>query len=265
MDMPSIATAAEDLRQLVNGDGADLSLVRIDARAERVEFVLDLSAAGCGDCVLPPAALRDMVDATIKRSVPGTYTVLIEDPRVGGDLRATTFSASGADEVTIVSPAAAGRPHDPSPGPDAGDLRGKTVGFRIDRLWRSWDWVVDEWRQALAADGVKTEVWRRVQGLDGGAGDTQQQEYADFLGGVDAAVVGLGNCGSCTSWTIKDAVAGLGAELPTIGVTTAHFEQLGHTLAANYGRPGLRPEDEVRGVARDTYVGMLAMLGAEVS
>jgi hypothetical protein len=164
---------------------------------------------------------------------------------------------------------------DDSPGPDAGELRGKTVGFRVDVLWRSWDWVVDEWAKALDDAGVKTVLWRRIQGLDGAAGEQHHDEFAAFVQSVDAAVVGLGNCGSCTSWTIKDAVAALTAGRPTVGVTTAQFEQLGHTLAGHYGRPGLRlhvlpypldtrPEDEVREIARDSFGQILKLLGAVV-
>jgi Fe-S cluster biogenesis protein NfuA len=275
MDITKVAAAAEELRALVGGDGADLWLVRVDAVSQQVEFQLDLSAAGCGDCVLPPSALKDMVDATIKRSVPGDYAVLVDDPRTAEADHADRTGPVLTSEVTIVGPAAVVGPRDTSPGPDAGDLRGKTVGFRVDVLWRSWDWVADEWRQAFARDGVKTEFWRRVQGQDGAAGDTQREEYAAFLNSVDAAVVGLGNCGSCTSHTIKDAVAALDAGLAAVGVTTAHFEQLGHALAELYGRPGLRlqvlpypldtrSEDEVRRLARDAYPSLVTLLGAIV-
>lgn len=271
MDISGVVAAADELRGLVDGDGADLRLVRVDATADQVEFRLDLGAAGCGDCVLPPPALKDMVDVTIKRRVPGHYAVLIDDPRSPAGAAVSSHSS----EVTIVDPTATGTSNDISPGPDAGELGGRTVGFRVDVLWRSWDWVVDEWRQALAHDGVETESWRRVQGQDGAAGDTQREEYAAFLESVDATVVGLGNCGSCTSHTIKDAVAALGAGRPTVAVTTKQFERLGHSLAAHYGRPGLRlqvlpypldtrPEDEVRRLARDAYPALLARLGAVV-
>src|SRR3546814_2733999 len=34
-----------------------------------------------------------------------------------------------------------------SPGPDAGMLIGKRVGFRLDRMWRAWDWISEIWAQ----------------------------------------------------------------------------------------------------------------------
>lgn len=271
MDISGVAVAAAELRELVNGDGADLRLVRIDTRTDQVELELDLSAAGCGDCVMAPPALQTMVDTALKRSVPGAYSVVVDDPRT----RATAPSITAPAHSMIVDPAAESGTSTDDPGPDAGLLSGKTVGFRVDVLWRSWDWVVDEWAAILGDAGAKTILWRRTQGLAGEAGEQHHRDFADFLGSVDVAVVGLGNCGSCTSWTIKDAVAALNAGLPTIGVTTRQFEQLGHTLAGHYGRPGLRlhvlpypldtqPEADVRAIAREHSASLLSALGAVV-
>ena len=58
-----------------------------------------------------------------------------------------------------------------------------------------------------------------------------------------------------------------------VAVVTAEFEVLGHTMAANAGRPGLRvhvlpyplesrPEEEVRAIAREHWPLVLATLGA---
>jgi Fe-S cluster biogenesis protein NfuA len=271
LDIEAVAAAAAELRELVSGDGADLRLVRVDARSGQVEFELDLSATGCADCVLPPPAVLSMVNTVLKRSRPGDYEVIVDDPRTG----ARTAAAPSGAHMTIVDPAAETGGGDDDPGPDAGALRGRTVGFRVDVLWRSWDWVVDEWAASLGRAGAKTLLWRRNQGLDGEAGRRHHEDFAAFLRSVDVAVVGLGNCGSCTSWTIKDAVAALDSGLPTVGVTTAQFERLGHTLAGHYGRPGLRlhvlpypldtrPEAEVRQIAGELYAPMLGLLGAVI-
>jgi hypothetical protein len=58
-----------------------------------------------------------------------------------------------------------------------------------------------------------------------------------------------------------------------VAVVTAEFEALGHTMATNAGRPGLRvhvlpypldtlPEEEVRKIAREHWPTVLATLGA---
>jgi hypothetical protein len=60
-----------------------------------------------------------------------------------------------------------------------------------------------------------------------------------------------------------------------VAVVTAEFEALGHTMAANAGRPGLRlhvlpypldsqPETEVRRIAVEHWPLVLAGLGASV-
>jgi hypothetical protein len=48
------------------------------------------------------------------------------------------------------------------------------------------------------------------------------------------------NCGSCTGWTIRDALAAAEKGLPTTAICTEVFEELGHNLAASGGRSGLR-------------------------
>jgi hypothetical protein len=149
------------------------------------------------------------------------------------------------------------------------------VGFRVDALWPSWDWVVDEWTKALEAAGVTVRSFRRVQGLAGSEGTDADKAYAAMLTTVDAAIVGLGNCGSCTSWTIKDATQAAESGLPAVAVVTEQFTGLAGTLAAHYGRPGLRihvlpfplqtrPEQDVRAIARDAFPQVLSRLGASV-
>src|SRR4051795_8256179 len=191
MNIAELVTAAADLRETVNGDGVDLRLTSIDARSHLVEFELDLADAGCADCVLPPQPLRDMVTATLQRRSPGDYLVVVRDPRAGAP--AAPERAAAGDTVVVVSPAGAVAPGDESPGPDAGPLAGRTVGFRVDHLWRSWDLVVDEWARAFENAGATVMLWRRFQGLDGEAGEAARQDYGKFLDGVDVAFVGLGN------------------------------------------------------------------------
>jgi hypothetical protein len=97
-------------------------------------------------------------------------------------------------------------------------------------------------------------------------------DYAALLRESDAAIVGLGNCGSCTSWTIADALEAAATGLTTIAVATAHFEGLAHNLAKRGGRSGLRlhvlpypldilPRDQVDDIARDQYRSFLRNFG----
>ena len=46
-----------------------------------------------------------------------------------------------------------------------------------------------------------------------------------FIASIDIAVVGLANCGSCTGWTVHDALAAAAAGKPTVAIATANFEE----------------------------------------
>ena len=266
---PDLAPAIEHLRELIRGDGADLHLVGIDDRAHTIELALDLDDASCADCVLPPARLRDVLAASLAQQGVTSHRLVLRDPRLGAT------PAGESARIVVLDPTAEVGASKRDPGPDAGPLTGKVVGFRVDALWPSWDWVVDEWTKALEAAGVSVRSFRRVQGLAGSEGTDADKTYAAMLATVDAAIVGLGNCGSCTSWTIKDASQAAEMGLPTIAVVTEQFTGLAGTLAAHYGRPGLRthvlpfplqtrPEREVRAIAQDAFSHVLLRLGAIV-
>ncbi len=124
------------------------------------------------------------------------------------------------------------------PGPDAGLLVGKRIGFRVDRMWRSWDYISELWADKFRAAGATVSFWRSG-GRSGSEGELQNAEYKEFLETIDIAIVGLANCGSCTGWTIRDAIAAANAGLATVAVATKNFEDFAHELAARGGRSGL--------------------------
>ncbi|SCW60833.1 hypothetical protein SAMN02927924_01617 [Sphingobium faniae] len=174
--------------------------------------------------------------------------------------------------MTIILDPSASLAHDiADPGPDAGDLRGKKIAIRIDMLWRSWDWVSEVWAEGLRAEGADVTFWRSC-GRTGQEGMDADREYNALLGDSDMAIVGLGNCGSCTSWTIADALTAAATGMPTIAVATAHFEGLANNLAKRGGRSGLRlhilpypldilPKEQVNDIARDHYRPFLRRFG----
>ena len=252
----------------MSGDGVELRLAAWDGATATV--AIDLAGVECLDCVLPPVALREVIESRLRPRLPAAGTVVVEDPR---ETEApTTETASNEGTVLVLDPT--GRPEggNQDPGPDAGPIAGRRVGFRVDVLWRSWDWMSEEWSQRLAAAGAVTTDFRHIQGLAGAEGAEHHTAFARFLDGLDVAIVGLGNCGSCTSWTIKDAVAAADAGLATVAVVTEHFEGLGRMLASQYGRPNLRfivlpypldtrPEDEVRAIGGQLFDTLVDVLG----
>lgn len=259
----------KELRTLVQGDGADLRLVTVDDQANTIELALELEDVNCADCVLPPGRLHEVLAASLAQRGVTSHRLVLHDPRIAGT------ASPAAERVIVLDPTAELAVSDSDPGPDAGSLVGRTVGFRVDVLWQSWDWVVDEWTTSLEQAGVTVRSWRRTQGLSGSEGTEADDAYRHFMDGVDVAIVGLGNCGSCTSWTIKDAIAAAALERPTVGVVTEQFAALAGMLSGHYGRPGLRtvvlpfplqtrPEGEVRSIARDAFPALLSTLGARV-
>src|SRR5262249_43810305 len=126
-----------------------------------------------------------------------------------------------------------------SPGPDAGDLAGKVIGFRVDQMWRAWDRITALWADEFRKAGAEVVFWRSG-GRSGEEGERMARDLDHFIKKIDVAIVGLANCGSCTGWTVRDSLTTAAAGLPTIAVATANFEEFSHTIARRGGRSGLR-------------------------
>lgn len=275
LNAAAVTDVVEELSAMLAGDGARLRLLAVHDGAPSVALALDLSDVECLECVLPPERLVEVADAALRRRLGAAVTVRIDDPRV--ETRSPTAPATPRPRATIhvLDPTASPDAGDPDPGPDAGPLAGKVVGFRVDVLWASWDHTVEEWTRELEGAGATVRSWRRVQGVPGAEGERLQREYDAFVAGVDVVISGLANCGSCTSWSVRDALTGLAAGLATVCVATQHFAALAHTLAADRGRAGLRvfelpypydtlAEADVRAHARAGYRALLGTLGASV-
>jgi hypothetical protein len=101
------------------------------------------------------------------------------------------------------------------------------------------------------------------------------RELRAFLKTIDVAIVGLANCGSCTGWTVRDAITFANAGLPTTAIATANFEEFAKTIAARGGRSGLRvhvlpyplnelSQDEVAAIGEAYFDTLLATMGARL-
>jgi Fe-S cluster biogenesis protein NfuA len=79
-----VDTALEEVRPLVQADGADLVLRDVDDAEGQVVLALDLANVSCLECVLPPDLLHTMISDAFTRRVPGLSGVVVEDPRGDG-------------------------------------------------------------------------------------------------------------------------------------------------------------------------------------
>ncbi|MDB6002893.1 MAG: hypothetical protein JWP52_4592 [Rhizobacter sp.] len=276
IDANEVSRTVAELSAMFEGDGAALRLTAVDEQLGTVELALALDDISCADCVLPPERLRDVVDGALRRDVPGMRRLLLADPRDTATRIAASAAPTPRAVVTVLDPTGEVTPGNPDPGPAVGPLAGRRVGLRVDVLWPAWDWTVEEWTSELEAAGAVVSSWRRAQGLKGTEGERKQAEYEAFVGGVDVIVSGLGNCGSCTSWSVRDGLTALNRGLPTVVGVTEQFETLARTLATDHGRPGLRlvvlpfsvhtlPEEEVRAHARALFPRLLDQLGASAA
>lgn len=173
--------------------------------------------------------------------------------------------------VRILNPTAQRAADNASAGPPADSLHGKTVGIRVDQIWRSWDWISEIWEANFRRAGAQVTYWRSTN-RSGEEGEEQERSLLAWLKTVDVAVLGLANCGSCTGWTIRDAVAAANAGLPTVAVATRNFEAFAREMARRGGRSGLRvhtlpyplnelSREDVEQVANEYYAGLLSCMG----
>ncbi|MFM0347817.1 UGSC family (seleno)protein [Paraburkholderia sp. RL17-347-BIC-D] len=262
----------EEVCNQYSQDGLSFRLLNLDNEGRRIELALEFEGVECMDCVMPAEHLERLIASSLKKQIDVPVEIKLHDPRVESKMGSTAIPIS-VPGVIVLDPTTSTLAGNVSPGPDAGRLRGKTVLFRIDVLWESWDWIVDEWSRLLGDANVKVLTWRRSQGSWGGEAERLQAEYVSLIQSSDALISGLGNCGSCSVSTVSDALAGLTLDVPTLTVVTTYFATLAHHLAENSGRPALRifelphplsqrPEDEVRQIARDNFPSMLVALGA---
>ena len=90
---------------------------------------------------------------------------------------------------------------------------------------------------------------------------------------ADCAIVGLGTCGSCTTFTIKDAVAVEDHAKPVVAIVCEEFIVHGRNVATHLGHGDLkilvlpypleaRPAEELRAIADEYYPKLLELIGA---
>ena len=151
-------------------------------------------------------------------------------------------------------------------------IRGTRIGIRHEGSWRSWMLIAGEWERFLERDGAEPIVVQTGERV-GHEGAETRARVRDWAESIDCAVSGLGTCGSCTSWSVSDAVAVEDKLKPSIVAVTAEFETHAHNMATFLGHPNLkvlvlpypleaRPADELREIAVEYYPKFLELLGS---
>ncbi len=150
-------------------------------------------------------------------------------------------------------------------------LRGLTIGLRTDRAWRSWQHIASRWEELLQRDGAQT-IAVETGAQIGDPASSDRKHVDELAASVDAAIVGLGTCGSCTTYTIKDSVAIEDYERPVVAVVCEEFVVHAHNVARHVGHGDLNvlvlpyplealPAEELDAIAVEYYPKALELLG----
>jgi hypothetical protein len=178
-----------------------------------------------------------------------------------------------AEMILIRKPTAPPAPQVSAPTFTVGrPLAGLKAGIRMDRAWRSWQFIAEIWAAYLRRDGAADVMSVETLSQVGEVGAADRRHVDDLAAATDFAIVGLGTCGSCTSFAIADAVAVERHRKPVIAIVAEEFATHGRRVAAHLGHHDLkvlvlpypleaRPEDELRQIAEEYYPQALTLLG----
>jgi hypothetical protein len=174
--------------------------------------------------------------------------------------------------ITIRRPTAAQpeREHAPAFTVD-GPLEGARVGLRTDMAWRSWQLIAGDWAKRFHHEGATT-LSLETQAQIGDGGTQDRANVAAWSDDVDFGIVGLGTCGSCTSFSVHDAVTLEAHGKPSLVVVCSEFEQHARNMASFLGHGNLkvlvmpypleaRPDEELHQIADEYYPQALTLLG----
>lgn len=81
---------------------------------------------------------------------------------------------------------------------------------------------------------------REFQWIRKPAGAPATEEQIQKAASSEVAIVALGDCGSCTSWVILDAIRLEERGIPTISICSDHFTPFARQLAESHGMKDLR-------------------------
>ena len=77
----AIQSAVDEMRALMQADGADLVVKELNVAAARLHLAVELAGVECLDCVVPPDMLRRVIADAVTKKYPGELEIVIDDPR----------------------------------------------------------------------------------------------------------------------------------------------------------------------------------------
>jgi hypothetical protein len=151
-------------------------------------------------------------------------------------------------------------------------ISGVRIGVRQDATWRSWQTIAARWVGRLRDDGA-APVLLQTGERTGPEGEKTRDDLGGWIDAIDCAVVGLGTCGSCTMWSVRDAILVEAQRKPVVAAICEEFVTHARTTATFLGHPNLkilvlpypletRADSELERIADAYYPQFLRTLGA---
>jgi hypothetical protein len=191
----------------------------------------------------------------------------------GGELEMSAARSAARGTLTVRVPTASPTEKASAPTFELGRaVNGLKVGLRTDQAWRSWSRIAALWEELLEKEGA--QPWTvETMAYIGDEGSEDRRNIAAWADEIDCGIVGLGTCGSCTSYSVADAVTVERREKPVIVVVTSEFETHARNMASFLGHGGIkvlvlpypleaRPDEELDEIAASYFPAALELLGA---
>ena len=122
--------------------------------------------------------------------------------------------------------------------PSPGSLAGARIAV-LDNGKPNAGVVMERAAETLAARtgaSVSLVTKKGPEGLSANAAVPMARDVLDrLLSEADLVVTGAADCGSCTAYSVQDAIELERAGVPAVVVTTTMFEPVAKTLSANFG------------------------------
>jgi hypothetical protein len=145
--------------------------------------------------------------------------------------------------VKIYLPDSAPSPEPTSRAPSPRSLSGLRIAV-LDNGKPNADVVMMAAAEALAARTgaiISLVTKKGPQGLSANAAiPVAQDRFERVCAEADIVITGAADCGSCTAYSVHDAIALEKAGKPTVVTTTTQFQKVATTLSASFGAPNTR-------------------------
>lgn len=250
------------------GDGGDLALDGVEG--DTITLVHH-GGVDCDDgvCALPGTEIAALINEAVGRSHPGvrvvvrgsTSNAVPGQPGEGSNAAppaarhdaapgerhdaAAPADALGSATLTIINPVAQPQAHSATaerhaPAPRLAALDGARIALYWNGKQNGLDALAETRRQLEARySGIR---FVDVVGELGGTNRYLSEEQLDDLqANIDAVVATSADCGSCTSWLMRDLCELERRGIPAVGYTAAIFDQDAHFSLKAFGVPEACP------------------------